>query len=148
MFLIFLYSFLFGMVKLSMSIQQPMFINAVRRTDGTVEQMRAVGNYQSDGDGDSLKTPLQKYKTEMLYHVGNLIERERGETAVQVLRTFIKVERASRLRLCFRFFGSDGCSKKRMIDPRPFFIWKKRLTYTLTRDPTTDVLTALRIGLN
>ena len=96
----------------------------------------------------SLKTPLQKYKNQMLYHVGNLIEEQKGETIMNVLRTVIKVEKAGRLRLCFKYFGSDGCSKRRMIDPRPFFIWKKHITYKLTSDPTNDVLTAVRSGFN
>ena len=96
----------------------------------------------------SLETPLQKYKKQMLYHVGNLVEKEKGETIMNVLRTVIKVEKAGRLRLCFKYFGSDGCSKRRMIDPRPFFIWKKRITYKLTSDPTNDVLAAVRSGFH
>ena len=137
-----LFSLFFAMLNLSTCVLQPMFINAVRQSPyGTWENQ--------DGAAISFdKTPLQKYKKQMLYHVGNLVEKEKGEAIMNVLRTVIKVEKAGRLRLCFKYFGSDGCSKRRMIDPRPFFIWKKRITYKLTSDPTNDVLAAVRSGFH
>ena len=148
-----LFSFLFSAtLHLSTCIQQPMFINAVQSSYQlwNIQRGNMPGNpVMNNGAGvGSLETPLQKYKKQMLYHVGNLVEKEKGETIMNVLRTVIKVEKAGRLRLCFKYFGSDGCSKRRMIDPRPFFIWKKRITYKLTSDPTNDVLAAVRSGFH
>ena len=91
-------------------------------------------------------TPLQKYKKHMPYHFTNLIKGKKGGKAVEVVQKMIEMEKANRLLLCFQYFGTTRCSS-RIANPRPFFIWQRKISHKLTENPAKDVIGILKNSL-
>ena len=91
-------------------------------------------------------TPLQKYKNHMPYHFTNLIKGKEGGKAVEVVQKMIEIEKANRLLLCFQYFGTTRCSS-RIANPRPFFIWQRKISHKLTENPAKDVIGVLKNSL-
>ena len=91
-------------------------------------------------------TPLQKYKNHMPYHFTNLIKEKNSGKAMEVVQKMIEMEKANRLLLCFQYFGTTRCST-RIANPRPFFIWQRKISHKLTENPTKDVIGILKNSL-
>ena len=90
------------------------------------------------------KTALQKYHKILPFQMRKWLQEKNGQLVLEMLRKFIKVEKAGRYQLCFRTFGTASCSSTALNSPRPFFIWQKLMVHNLIRDPTKDIIHLLK----
>ena len=64
--------------------------------------------------------------------------------AMNTLQMIISLEKLNRMKTCMEVFGPDACSEQRHVDPRPFYIWKRKFIHNLLQDPTKIVIRQLQ----
>ena len=95
---------------------------------------------------DDSMTPLEKYGESLSVQIGKLAMQQNGIAVYELLQKMIRVEKAGRLHRCFKYFGTTICSKKDM-NPWPFFIWQRKITHDLTKDPTEDIIRTIKANI-
>ena len=119
-------------------------IESIKFTAGSTTSSLKFSNNHSQLTPRRIRIDLNKSKLLLTNRFFQHVTKGRSQEAIDTLQALISLEKVNRMKTCLEAFGQDNCSNQRHVDPRPFYIWKRKFVHELFQDPTKAVIRQLR----